>query len=203
MAEYFHALSRFNQVLLDFDRDIWGYISLGYFKQRKVEHETGSSTMPHKVNPIDFENSEGNVGISNALLGHLAEKLPVSRWQRDLSDSTVLRNIGTATAHALIAIEAALKGIGKLELDPARLEADLNDSWEVLGEAVQTVMRRHGLAEPYEQIKALTRGRQLDATSYQALLEQLELPEDARERLAALTPRNYIGFAAQLAEDKP
>ena len=203
MAEYFHALSRFNQVLLDFDRDIWGYISLGYFKQRKVEHETGSSTMPHKVNPIDFENSEGNVGVSNALLSHLADKLPVSRWQRDLSDSTVLRNIGTAIAYGLIAIEAALKGISKLELDQTRLDADLNDSWEVLGEAVQTVMRRYGLAEPYEQIKALTRGQQLDAASYQALLAQLELPARARERLAALTPRDYIGFAARAVEEAP
>jgi adenylosuccinate lyase len=199
MAEYFHALSRFNQIVLDFDRDIWGYISIDYFTQRKVEGETGSSTMPHKINPIDFENSEGNLGLANALLAHLAEKLPVSRWQRDLSDSTVQRNIGVVAGHCVVAYQATLKGMSKLELNAVRMDADLNDSWEVLTEAVQTVMRRHGLAEPYEQLKALTRGRRMDAKLFTEVLEQLELPADARAALATLTPRDYVGLAPVLA----
>jgi len=199
IAEYCHALMRFNQVLLDFDRDMWGYISLGYFRQRTVESETGSSTMPHKVNPIDFENSEGNLGIANAVLGHLAEKLPVSRLQRDLSDSTVLRNLGIGVAHALIALQAALKGLERVEPDRARLAADLAGSWEVLAEPIQTVMRRHGVAEPYETLKELTRGRHLDAESMERLLAELPLPEAARNALASLTPEAYTGLAEQLA----
>jgi len=190
LAEYFHALMRFNQVLLDFNRDIWSYISIGYFKQKKVEGETGSSTMPHKVNPIDFENSEGNLGVANAQLSHLANKLPVSRWQRDLSDSTVLRSLGTALAHSLLAWQACLRGIGKLELSRQALSDDLNSSWEVLGEAVQTVMRKHGLPEPYEALKAATRGR---------LLLQLNLPAAAHAELADLTPAIYLGDAVSLA----
>jgi len=199
IAEYCHALMRFNQVLLDFNRDAWGYISLGYFRQRAVATETGSSVMPHKVNPIDFENSEGNLGIANAMLAHLADKLPVSRWQRDLSDSTVLRNLGVGVAHVLIAVEATLKGTGKLELEPQRLAADLAESWEVLAEAMQTVMRREGVAEPYEKLKALTRGRRIDAASMQGILEELPLSDDARARLAAMTPDSYLGLAVELA----
>lgn len=203
IAEYCHALMRFDQVLLDFNRDVWGYISLGYFRQRAVATETGSSVMPHKVNPIDFENSEGNLGLANAVLAHLAEKLPVSRWQRDLSDSTVLRNLGVGIAHVAIALEATLRGIGKLEIDPNRLAADLDASWEVLAEAMQTVMRREGVAEPYEKLKALTRGRRLDAASVQTLLAELPLSEDARRRLAALTPAGYLGLATELARALP
>jgi adenylosuccinate lyase len=200
IAEFFHALARFNQVLLDFDRDIWGYISIGYFSQRKVEGETGSSTMPHKVNPIDFENSEGNLGVANALMLHLAEKLPVSRWQRDLSDSTVLRNLGTAIGHCLVAYRSSLVGIGKLELNRSAIARDLAESWEVLAEAVQTVMRKYGLQEPYERLKEATRGRQLDQAAFDALLTSLPLPRDARDALAALTPNRYIGLAAALAK---
>ena len=200
IAEYFHALTRFNQVLLDFDRDIWGYIAINYFKQRKVDGETGSSTMPHKVNPIDFENSEGNLGIANALMLHLAEKLPVSRWQRDLSDSTVLRNLGSAMGYSLVAYDSALKGIDKLELNRAALADDLSNSWEVLAEAVQTVMRKHGLKEPYEALKEATRGRQLDQRSFADLLAALPLPPEARASLALLTPQNYVGLAAVLAK---
>jgi len=199
IAEFFHALARFNQVLLDFDRDVWAYISIGYFSQRRVEGETGSSTMPHKVNPIDFENSEGNLGVANALMLHLAEKLPVSRWQRDLSDSTVLRNLGTAIGYCLIAYRSSLLGIAKLELDRAAIARDLADSWEVLAEAVQTVMRKHGLEKPYERLKDATRGRQLDRESFAKLLASLPLPRDEREALAALTPDQYIGLAAALA----
>lgn len=200
LAEYFHALMRFNQILLDFNRDIWSYISIGYFKQRKVEGETGSSTMPHKVNPIDFENSEGNLGLANAQLDHLATKLPVSRWQRDLSDSTVLRSVGTALAHSLLSWRACLRGIGKLELSREALSADLNSSWEVLGEAVQTVMRKHGMAEPYEALKAATRGRQLDEDTYADILLQLKLPPAAHAELAGLTPSTYLGDAIALAK---
>ena len=200
LAEYFHALMRFNQVLLDLNRDIWSYISIGYFKQRKVEGETGSSTMPHKVNPIDFENSEGNLGIANAQLDHLALKLPVSRWQRDLSDSTVLRTVGTALAHSLLAWRACLRGMTKLELSPDTLLADLDNSWEVLGEAVQTVMRKHGMPEPYEALKAATRGRQLDGANYADILQSLKLPEAAYAELAGLTPATYLGYAEDLAE---
>ena len=200
IAEYFHALSRFNQVLLDFNRDIWAYISIGYFGQRRIEGETGSSTMPHKVNPIDFENSEGNLGVANAVMSHLSEKLPISRWQRDLSDSTVLRNLGVAFGYCLVAYDSAQKGIGKLELNRATIAEDLTNSWEVLAEAVQTVMRKHGLKEPYEQLKAATRGRQLDRQSFAELLASLPLPADARASLAALTPEQYIGLAAALAK---
>ncbi len=200
IAEYFHALSRFNQVLLDFDRDIWGYISIGYFGQRRVEGETGSSTMPHKVNPIDFENSEGNIGLANAIMLHLAEKLPVSRWQRDLSDSTVLRNLGVALGYCMVAYDSALRGIGKLQLNRTTIARDLESSWEVLAEAVQTVMRRHGLKEPYEQLKRTTRGQQLDRETFADLLKALPLPADARASLAALTPEQYTGLAAALAK---
>jgi adenylosuccinate lyase len=199
LAEMFHALMRFNQVLLDFDRDVWSYISIEYFRQRKVEGETGSSTMPHKVNPIDFENSEGNIGIANALLAHMAEKLPVSRWQRDLSDSTVLRNIGAALGHCLVAYQSTLKGLSRLDVNEAAIARDLHESWEVLSEAVQTVMRKHGLREPYEQLKQVTRGRQLDAALYAEVLESLALPDAARRELEALTPAVYTGLATRLA----
>lgn len=199
IAEYFHALSRFNQILLGYDRDIWSYIAIEYFRQAKVEGETGSSTMPHKVNPIDFENSEGNLGIANALAGHLAEKLQVSRWQRDLSDSTVLRTIGAVLGHSSIAWQATLKGMTKLRANPAAMQADLDHAWEVLGEAVQTVMRKHGMAEPYEQLKAATRGQRLDATTFSIILDALKLPPTARAELASLRPETYIGLAADLA----
>ena len=200
IAEYFDALVRFNQVLLDFDRDVWGYISLGYFRSRRVAGETGSSTMPHKVNPIDFENSEGNIGIANALLSHLGRKLSVSRWQRDLSDSTALRCVGTCLGHSLVAMVAACRGIDRLEVDPRALKEDLAESWEVLAEAVQTVMRRAGMDEPYERLKELTRGERLDRAGYLALIEALELPEAMRETLRALTPARYTGLARELAE---
>src|SRR5712671_3783423 len=198
-AEQFDAFARANTVLLDLDRDLWGYISLGYFKQKTKAGEVGSSTMPHKVNPIDFENSEGNLGIANALLRHLSEKLPVSRWQRDLSDSTALRNVGVALGHGLLAWESCLKGLEKLEADPARLAADLDANWEVLAEAVQTVMRRHGLPDPYEQLKALTRGKRVDADSMRAFIRGLALPEAEKARLLKLTPAGYVGKAAELA----
>ncbi len=201
MAEYFDALARFNQTLLDFDQDMWGYVALGYFKQRMAQGETGSSTMPHKVNPIDFENSEGNLGVANALLGHLARKLAVSRWQRDLSDSTALRNVGVALGHSLVAWVAAGAGIAKLEIDRARLAHELEDSWEVLAEAVQTVMRAAGAPEPYERLKQLTRGRRLDAQGYGELLDALDLPPSARAALNELTPASYTGLAEQLALD--
>lgn len=199
LAEAFHALIRFNQILLDFDRDVWSYISIEYFRQKKVEGETGSSTMPHKVNPIDFENSEGNVGVANALLGHMADKLMVSRWQRDLSDSTVLRNIGSALGHCVVAYEATLKGLSRLEVNEPAISEDLAQSWEVLAEAVQTVMRKHGLPEPYEQLKKVTRGRQLDAALYAEVLGALDLPAEARQDLERLTPSAYTGLAAVLA----
>jgi adenylosuccinate lyase len=199
LAELFHALIRFNQVLLDLDRDLWSYVSIEYFKQRKVEGETGSSTMPHKVNPIDFENSEGNIGIANALLEHMAAKLPVSRWQRDLSDSTVLRNLGSALGHSLIAYQATLKGLSRLEVNSAAIAEDLDRSWEVLSEAVQTVMRRYGLPEPYEQLKEATRGRQLDAALYLEILRKLDLPAAVKADLETLTPADYIGLAPRLA----
>ena len=199
IAEYCHALSRFNQILLGFDRDIWSYIAIEYFRQAKVEGETGSSTMPHKVNPIDFENSEGNLGLANALALHLAEKLQVSRWQRDLSDSTVLRSIGSVLAYSSIAYQAALKGIGKLRVNAVAMAADLDQAWEVLGEAVQTVMRKHGMDEPYETLKAATRGRNLDASTFSAILDDLALSPAARRELEGLTPARYIGLAATLA----
>jgi adenylosuccinate lyase len=196
IAEFCAALARFNTVLLDFDRDAWSYISIGYFRQRTTAGEVGSSTMPHKVNPIDFENSEGNLGIANALLGHFADKLPISRWQRDLSDSTVLRNLGSALAYCLIALEATLKGIGKLDLDAERLAADLHANWEVLAEPIQTVMRRHAIPEPYEKLKALTRGQRLGAAGMRAFVDTLQLPDHVRARLLALSPAAYIGNAA-------
>jgi adenylosuccinate lyase len=200
IAEFFHALSRFNTILLDFDRDIWGYISLGYFKQRVIAGEVGSSTMPHKVNPIDFENSEGNVGIANALFSFLAEKLPVSRWQRDLTDSTVLRNIGVGIAHTSIAIQASLKGISKLQINVDAIEADLNANWEVLAEPIQTVMRRYGIEKPYEKLKELTRGQRITPEQMQVFIETLAIPDDAKTALLALTPRTYTGYAEKLAK---
>ena len=201
MAEYFDALARFNTVLLDASRDIWGYISIGYFKQKPVAGEVGSSTMPHKVNPIDFENAEGNLGVANALLRHFAEKLPVSRWQRDLTDSTVLRNVGVGVGHSALAYESFLKGLSKLEADAERLAADLDANWEVLAEAVQTAMRRYGVEEPYEKLKALTRGRRIDAESMRNFIKELEIPNDAKARLMAMTPASYIGLAAKLAKE--
>mgnify|MGYP000350744511 CR=1 FL=1 len=202
MAELFHALARFNTVLLDFCRDVWGYVSLGYFRQKVVAGEVGSSTMPHKVNPIDFENAEGNLGVANALFGHLAAKLPVSRLQRDLSDSTVLRNLGGGFGYTLIAIESALRGTGKLDVDAARLLADLDANPEVLAEAIQTVMRRYGVPEPYEKLKALTRGKSgITRAALAQFVKQLDIPDDARQRLLALTPATYTGNAASQARE--
>ena len=201
IAELNDAVARLDTVLIDFCRDIWGYVSLGYFKQKLVAGEVGSSTMPHKVNPIDFENAEGNLGLANAILRHLAEKLPVSRWQRDLSDSTVLRNLGIGFGHVLLALESMQKGMGKLELNASRLAEDLDGSWEILGEAVQTVMRRYGLENPYEQIKALTRGKGITPEALRAFVEGLNIPEDAKMRLLALTPARYTGNAEQQARD--
>jgi adenylosuccinate lyase len=199
-AELFDAYARANTVLLDLDRDLWGYISLGYFRQKTKAGEVGSSTMPHKVNPIDFENSEGNVGVANALLRHLADKLPVSRWQRDLSDSTALRNVGNALGHTLLGYNACLRGLGKLEADPARMAEDLEANWEVLAEPVQQVMRRHGVPEAYEKLKALTRGKRLDRRALAAFIRSLPIPADARRRLLALTPATYVGLAPALAK---
>lgn len=199
IAELFDAICRFNTILIDFNRDVWGYISLGYFKQKTVEGEIGSSTMPHKVNPIDFENSEGNLGLANAVLGHLAQKLPISRWQRDLTDSTVLRNLGVGLAYGLIAYEAALKGIGKLEANPQRLAEDLDTSWEVLAEPIQTVMRRYGIEKPYEKLKELTRGKRIDQAGFAAFIDTLALPQEVKADLKALTPATYIGNAEQQA----
>lgn len=195
IAELFDAFARFNTILIDLNRDLWGYISLGYFKQRTVAGEVGSSTMPHKVNPIDFENSEGNLGIANAVFEHLARKLPVSRWQRDLTDSTVLRNMGVGFGYGVIAYEAALKGLNKLEINRARLAEDLDNSWEVLAEPIQTVMRRFGVAEPYEKLKALTRGQTINRETIQQFVESLDIPADAKASLLALTPALYIGNA--------
>jgi adenylosuccinate lyase len=199
LAEAFDALARTNTILIDFNRDVWGYISLGYFKQRVVEGEVGSSTMPHKVNPIDFENSEGNLGLANAILRHLSEKLPVSRWQRDLTDSTVLRNVGTAFGYALLGYVACLRGLNKLEANPARLAEDLDANWEVLAEPIQTVMRRYGVEGAYEQLKALTRGQRITREALQQFIATLPIPAPDRERLLALTPAAYIGKAAELA----
>tara|TARA_R110001592_G_scaffold38609_1_gene127206 strand:- start:43482 stop:44858 length:1377 start_codon:yes stop_codon:yes gene_type:complete len=199
MAELFDALARFNTVLIDFNRDIWGYISLGYFKQRTIAGEVGSSTMPHKVNPIDFENAEGNLGLANAILQHMSAKLPISRWQRDLTDSTVLRNMGVGAAYSLIAYQSALKGIGKLELNEARLALDLDNSWEVLAEPIQTVMRRYGIEKPYEKLKELTRGQDMSAEVIQEFVSKLNLPDAARKELLALTPASYIGNAVAQA----
>ena len=200
IAELFDAVARFNTILIDFDRDIWGYISLGYFKQKTVAGEIGSSTMPHKVNPIDFENSEGNLGIANAILQHLASKLPISRWQRDLTDSTVLRNLGVGFAHSVIAYEASLKGIGKLELNAARIAEDLDNCWEVLAEPVQTVMRRYAVENAYEKLKDLTRGKGITPEALQAFIEALDIPAQAKAELRQLTPANYIGNAVAQAK---
>ncbi len=199
MAELFDAIARANTVLLDLDRDLWGYIALGYFKQRLKEGEVGSSTMPHKVNPIDFENSEGNLGLANAVLRHLAEKLPVSRGQRDLTDSTVLRNLGVAFGYSLIAYDACLRGLGKLEINEAAIAADLDDAWEVLAEPVQTVMRRYGVPEPYEKLKALTRGKGITREALREFISALAIPAAARDELLAMTPASYIGKAVELA----
>ncbi|MEA3291633.1 MAG: adenylosuccinate lyase [Pseudomonadota bacterium] len=196
IAGFNHALARCNTILLDLDRDIWGYVSLGYFKQKVVAGEVGSSTMPHKVNPIDFENSEGNLGLANAVLGHLAEKLPVSRWQRDLADSTVLRNLGVGLGYSLLAWDSTLKGLGKLDLNPARLDADLDTNWEVLAEPIQTVMRRYGVPEPYEKLKALTRGQGgINRDTLHAFICELPIPEESKALLLEMTPASYIGNA--------
>jgi adenylosuccinate lyase len=200
IAEYFHALMRANTILIGFCRDIWSYISVGYFGQKTVEGEVGSSTMPHKVNPIDFENAEGNLGLANAILGHLTEKLPISRWQRDLTDSTVLRNLGVGVAHAVVACQSMEKGIGKLTADAWRMGRDLDDNWEVLGEAIQTVMRRYGLPEPYEQLKRLTRGQKLGRDAIREFVQGLPLPDADKQRLLAMTPASYIGNAAEQAK---
>lgn len=200
IAEYLQAVERFNTILIDFDRDIWSYISNGFFKQKVVAGEVGSSAMPHKVNPIDFENSEGNLGIANAIMAHLAAKLPISRWQRDLTDSTVLRNLGVGIAHSMIAYQASLKGISKLEINEAAIAADLDNNWEVLAEAVQTVMRRHGIEKPYEKLKELTRGNKLNAEGMREFIAKQDLPEEAKTYLANLSPATYIGNAAAQAK---
>lgn len=201
VAELFHAIARFNTTLTDFNRDIWGYIAVGYFKQRRIEGEVGSSTMPHKVNPIDFENSEGNLGLANAMMLHMAEKLPISRWQRDLTDSTVLRNMGVGFAYSLIAYQAHLKGLSKLELNASAINADLDKSWEILAEPIQTIMRRYGIEEPYEKLKALTRGKRIDQQGLAEFVDTLELPEAVKVQMKQLTPANYTGIAEHLAKD--
>ncbi|WP_159281447.1 adenylosuccinate lyase [Rahnella variigena] len=201
IAELFDCVARFNTILIDFDRDIWGYIALNHFKQRTIAGEIGSSTMPHKVNPIDFENSEGNLGLSNAVLQHLASKLPVSRWQRDLTDSTVLRNLGVGLGYALIAYQATMKGVSKLEVNEANLANELDHNWEVLAEPIQTVMRRYGIEKPYEKLKELTRGKRVDAAGMQAFIDSLELPEEEKVRLKAMTPGNYIGRATTMVDE--
>jgi len=199
IAELFDAIARFNTIVIDFDRDTWGYISLGYFKQKTIAGEVGSSTMPHKVNPIDFENSEGNLGIANAIFTHLAQKLPISRWQRDLTDSTVLRNMGVGFGYGMIAYASTLKGMSKLEINRARLAEDLNNSWEVLAEPIQTIMRRYNVAEPYEKLKALTRGQTINREVLAAFVETLDIPEHAKQTMRDLTPANYIGNAVDQA----
>ena len=201
MAELFHALMRFNTVLLDLCRDVWTYISLGYFRQRPSEGEVGSSTMPHKVNPIDFENAEGNLGIANALLSHLASKLPVSRLQRDLSDSTAMRNIGTGIAHSLLAWRSCLRGLARIAVDDAAMERDLETAWEVLAEPIQTVLRLYGVEDAYERLRRATRGRAVDRIALDALIRELEIPEEAKTRLRALTPSAYTGCAERLAKE--
>lgn len=200
IAELFDAIARFNTIVIDFDRDVWGYISLGYFKQRTIAGEVGSSTMPHKVNPIDFENSEGNLGIANAIFTHLAQKLPISRWQRDLTDSTVLRNMGVGFGYSLIAYASTLKGMSKLEINRARLAEDLDNSWEVLAEPIQTIMRRYNVPEPYEKLKALTRGQAITREVLAAFVETLDIPEHAKQTMRDLTPANYIGNAIDQAK---
>ena len=202
IAEIFDCIKRFNQILLDFDRDIWSYVSIDYFKQKKIEGETGSSTMPHKINPIDFENSEGNLGIANALLEHMSAKLVISRLQRDLSDSTVLRNIGSTLGHCLLAYKSTLKGLTRLEVNDEKISKDISESWEVLAEPVQTIMRKYGMNEPYEQLKKATRGRQIDEALYQSILTELELPKEAVNELRSLRPENYIGLAIELTNDE-
>jgi adenylosuccinate lyase len=199
MAELFDGMARCNTILIDYARDIWGYISLGYFKQKTIAGEVGSSTMPHKVNPIDFENAEGNMGIANALYGHLSAKLPISRWQRDLTDSTVLRNMGVGIGYSIIAYGSLVKGISKLQLNESRLSEDLDNSWEVLAEPIQTVMRRYGIEKPYEKLKALTRGNVMDQSTIQTFIDTLAIPEDAKTALKAITPENYIGSAVTQA----
>lgn len=201
IAELFNAVARYNTILIDFCRDIWGYISVGYFKQKTVAGEVGSSTMPHKVNPIDFENAEGNLGIANAIFDHLAAKLPISRWQRDLTDSTVLRNLGVGVAHTSIALQSALKGISKLEADAGRLAADLDSNWEVLAEPIQTVMRRYGIEKPYEKLKELTRGHRIGQEELRAFIDGLDMPEEVKAALRDLTPHNYIGNAIEQAKN--
>ena len=200
MAELFDAIARANTILLDMDRDFWAYISIGYFKQRTQAGEIGSSTMPHKVNPIDFENSEGNLGVANALLRHLAEKLPISRWQRDLTDSTVLRNLGPAFGHSVLAYDSALRGLSKLEVNHAVIAADLDNCWEVLAEPVQTVMRRYGIENPYEQLKELTRGKGINQADLQTFIRGLKIPDDAKTLLLEMTPSSYLGKAVELTE---
>jgi len=200
MAELFDAIARFNTILIDISRDIWGYISVGYFKQKTVAGEIGSSTMPHKVNPIDFENAEGNLGIANALFNHLSMKLPISRWQRDLTDSTVLRNLGVGFAHSSIAYSSAIRGLSKLEVNPAALEAELNSNWEVLAEPIQTVMRRYGIENPYEKLKELTRGKRVNQEIMQAFVQDLDMPQEGKELLMEMTPMNYIGNAIEQAK---
>ncbi|WP_374317860.1 adenylosuccinate lyase [Aquabacterium sp.] len=200
MAELFDAVTRTNTILIDWSRDVWGYISLGYFKQKTKEGEIGSSTMPHKVNPIDFENAEGNLGLANAVLTHLSQKLPISRWQRDLTDSTVLRNMGVALGYALLAYDSLARGLGKLEVNPQALADDLDNAWEVLAEPIQTVMRRYAMPNPYERLKELTRGKAITRESIQAFIQTLELPEADKARLLAMTPGNYIGKAVELAQ---
>ncbi|WP_105901845.1 adenylosuccinate lyase [Vibrio gangliei] len=200
IAELFDAIARFNTILIDFDRDVWGYIALGHFKQKTIAGEIGSSTMPHKVNPIDFENSEGNLGLANAIFTHLAQKLPISRWQRDLTDSTVLRNLGVGCGYAMIAYSSVMRGIGKLEVNQAALEAELDKNWEVLAEPVQTVMRRYGIEKPYEKLKELTRGKRVDGEGMRAFIDGLEIPQEEKDRLKQMTPANYIGDAVKLTD---
>jgi adenylosuccinate lyase len=200
IAEYCDGLARLNTVMLDASRDIWSYISIGYFRQRQIESEVGSSTMPHKVNPIDFENAEGNLGLANALFGHFSEKLPVSRWQRDLSDSTVMRNLGVAVGHAMLAYQSLLRGLEKLQADPEQMREELDANWEVLGEAIQTVMRRYGQADAYEQLKTLTRGEKITAEILRNFVNGLDIPNDAKQQLNQLEPASYTGLAAELAE---
>ena len=199
IAEYFDAVARINRILIDLSRDIWGYISVGYFRQKTVKGEVGSSTMPHKVNPIDFENAEGNLGMANAVLPHLADKLPISRWQRDLTDSTTLRNLGVGMGHCMIAIQSLNRGLGKLEVDADTLARDLDANWEVLAEPVQTVMRRYGIEKPYEKLKALTRGQRISREALQDFVRGLDIPDDARQRLLDMTPGSYVGNAAEQA----
>jgi adenylosuccinate lyase len=201
IAELFDAMVRSNNILIDFSRDIWGYISIGYFKQRTIAGEVGSSTMPHKVNPIDFENGEGNLGVANAILAHLANKLPVSRWQRDLTDSTVLRNMGSGFAYTLIAIDSLQRGIASLEVDRQAISDDLDQNWEVLAEPIQTVMRRYGIEQPYEKLKALTRGQKIDARAIREFVEKLDIPAQAKQQLIDMTPASYIGNAIKQASD--